>query len=277
VQPIKPPSWAPSAAYLYTLELDSVSLAWEYLRRNARYCSDFGCAIFNSQEGQLPHSWGLQHWEDPRIDARFADPQWLSAARSEILLERDCAGQATIPFDIWKIPGRKTLWHCGDHLRLTSRGGNEVLHRVRWAKDLSQGDPCRVSVASGPGFTVRARVAQGLLRSLERDVQKTCPDRNERPTLRALTHMQIFQALDGEAAGASQREIALRLFALSRDFNWDADSRWRTRIRYLLKCGRARSARGYRTMAGVGKPAGSTPLAKSADPGVNAKPPRASK
>jgi hypothetical protein len=248
VQLIKPPSWGPFAAYLYTLKLDNVSLAWEYLRRNARYCSDFGCAISNSQESQLPHSWGLQHWEDPRIDARFADPHWLSAARSEILLERDCAGQATIPFDIWKIPGQKTLWHCGDHLRLTSRRGNEVLHRVRWTEDLTQGDPCRVSFAAGPGFTVRARVAQRFLRSLDR-THKPPSHGNRRPSLRALTHMQILQALDGEASGASQREIAQHLFGLSRDFNWDADSRWRTRIRYLLKCGRARSNRGYQTMA----------------------------
>jgi hypothetical protein len=280
METIKPPSWGPPAAYLYTQRLDNVSLAWEYLRRNAHYCSDFGCALSNPEQDHLPDSWGLQYWEDPRIDARFADPHWLSAASAEIFLEQDCAGQATTTFDIWKIPGQKTLWHCGDHLRLTSRRGNEVIHRVRWAKDLSQGDPCRVSVATGPGFTVRTRIAHGLLRSLERDVHELPLRGNQRPSLRALTHMQIFQALDGEAAGASQREIAVRLLGLSRDFNWDSDSRWRTRIRYLLKCGRARSTRGYRTMAGVGTPAkrpGSASVADSADPGVNAPPPPAAK
>jgi hypothetical protein len=261
MQSIKPPSWGSPAAYLYTLKLDNLSLAWEYLRRNARYCSDFCCAMAGPQQSHPPHSWGLQHWEDPRIDARFADPHWLSAASSEIFLEQDCAGQATTEFDLWKIPGKKTLWHCGDHLRLTSRRGNEVLYRVRWTEDLSQGDPCRVSVATGPGFTVRARLAQRFLRSLDRDVHEPPPHGKLRPSLRALTHMQVLQALDGEAAGASQREIAQRLFGLSRYFNWDADSRWRTRIRYLLKCGRARSTRGYRAMANVGtlaKPGEST-------------------
>jgi hypothetical protein len=246
---IQPPPWGPTAAYLYTLKLDDVSLAWEYLRRNIQYCGEFSSATFNLEYRERPHRWGLQHWEDPRIDARSADPQWLSAS-SEILLDQDRAGESTSAFNLWKIPGQKTLWHCGDQLRLTSRRSNQVLHRVRWTADLGEGDPCRVSVAAGRGFTVRARIAQDFLRSLDRDLHKPFPDNNRRPSLRALTHMQVLQALDGQAAGASQREIACRLFGLSSDFNWDADSRWRTRIRYLLKCGRARTISGYRAIAG---------------------------
>ncbi len=253
---IQPPSWGPTAAYLYTLKLDNVSLAWEYLRRNADYCRDFSSAILNVDDRQ-PHRWGLRHWEDPRIDARSADPHWLSAS-SEILLVRDRENESTVAFNLWKIPGHKTLWHCGDKLRLTSRRSNQVLHRVRWMADLGEGDPCRVSVAAGRGFTVRAKIAQGFIRSLDRDQHNSASDESQRPSLRALTHMQILQALDGEVAGASQREIAQRLFGLSRDFNWDADSRWRTRIRYLLKCGRVRTTGGYRAMTSAGNNRGPT-------------------
>lgn len=33
--------WHPTAAYLYLLGLDDVSLAWEYLRRNPQYRRDW--------------------------------------------------------------------------------------------------------------------------------------------------------------------------------------------------------------------------------------------
>lgn len=250
---IEPPSWAPTAAYYYTLHLDEVSLAWEYLRRNARYCADFSRAISNLEGSGRPHRWGLEHWEDPRIDARITDPHW-SSSRSEILLEKDRESESTFEFSIWKIPGRKTVWHCGDQLRLTSRRVNEVLHRVRWKEDLCDGDPCRVSVVPGRGFTVRARIVQMFLRSLDLDPHDPFPDDNERPSLHALTHMQVLQALDAEAAGASQREIAERLFGFLRDFDWDADSRWRARVRYLLKCGQARTSGGYRRMVAAASP-----------------------
>jgi hypothetical protein len=32
--------------------------------------------------------------------------------------------------------------------------------------------------------------------------------------------------------------------------NWSPDSRWRARVRYLVKCGRARCEEGYRRIVG---------------------------
>jgi hypothetical protein len=248
---IEPPSWGPPVAYLYTLKLDDLSLAWEYLRRNPQYRSEFDCTIRHHKLNLLPTSWGLLQWEDPREDARSVEPAWLSVANTEIVLIQGDAGKKAPSFDPWKIPGRKTLHHHGEYVRLTARRGSEVLYRVRWPEKLNRSDPVSVSVAGGLGFTVRARAAQRFLRLLEQGPHGAFTEPVERPSMSALTHMHVLQALDGEVAGASHREIARRLFALSSGFSWDSDSRWRARVRYLIRCGRARTAHGYRRMAGL--------------------------
>ena len=249
MESIEPPSWGPPVAYLYTLKLDACSLAWEYLRRNPSYRSDFSCAMRHPKRDLLPKAWGLARWEDPREDARFLEPAWLGLPHSAITLVPSDPRHTDRLFDFWSIPGRKSLRQDGAYLTLTTRRGSEVLHRVRWPEDLSQGHPLGVSMSAGRGLTVRNRTARDFLRSLDRDPRAGCP---ERPSSHALTHMQILHALDGEATGASQRDIARRLFGSSAISGWDADSRWRARVRYLLRCGRVRCAHGYRQMAGLG-------------------------
>lgn len=48
--------WQATAAYLYTLALPPAGLAWEYLRRNARYRDDWRARSLSDAVGQL---WGL--------------------------------------------------------------------------------------------------------------------------------------------------------------------------------------------------------------------------
>lgn len=48
--------WRPTAAYLYVLHLDSIALAWEYLRRNSNYRRDW------EQFGQWHPAWGARNW-----------------------------------------------------------------------------------------------------------------------------------------------------------------------------------------------------------------------
>lgn len=49
-------AWRAAAAYLYTLDLDSSELAWEYLRRDPQYQSDWTSAAARA----APERWGLQ-------------------------------------------------------------------------------------------------------------------------------------------------------------------------------------------------------------------------
>jgi hypothetical protein len=64
--------WVPSAAYLYTLWLDHVLLAWEYLLRNPDYRREFSCETALRQQ-RSPVCWGLKEWEDPDQDSRAVD------------------------------------------------------------------------------------------------------------------------------------------------------------------------------------------------------------
>jgi hypothetical protein len=52
--------WRPSAAYLYILHLDSIALAWEYLRRNADYRREWD-ESGKQHPARDARNWGL-HW-----------------------------------------------------------------------------------------------------------------------------------------------------------------------------------------------------------------------
>lgn len=49
-------AWQPSAAYLYVLHLKGPGLAWEFLRRNPHYHTDWSRAVHGT--GDVAH-WGL--------------------------------------------------------------------------------------------------------------------------------------------------------------------------------------------------------------------------
>lgn len=48
--------WRPAAAYLYVLHLDSIALAWEYLRRNSDYRRDW------EEFGQRHPAFDARNW-----------------------------------------------------------------------------------------------------------------------------------------------------------------------------------------------------------------------
>ncbi|MCE1250849.1 MAG: hypothetical protein LWW82_08975, partial [Comamonadaceae bacterium] len=66
--------WYPTAAYLYVLGLDTLALAWEYLRRHPDYRLDW---LRRARRSDAGHRWGLRLLEDPALDARDAHPAWL--------------------------------------------------------------------------------------------------------------------------------------------------------------------------------------------------------
>ncbi len=71
--------WQPSAAYLYILHLDSIALAWEYLRRNRCYCREW--EEFGRQHpAHDARNWGLQFRRGSF--ARFARRAALLGAHS---------------------------------------------------------------------------------------------------------------------------------------------------------------------------------------------------
>jgi hypothetical protein len=99
-------SRVPSAAYRYTLWLDRVLLAWEYLRRNSDYRREFCCEAWILQQ-RSPACWGLKGRKDLDHDSRAVDPLWQFPAATEVLLVPERAGGKARTFDVWKIPGRQ--------------------------------------------------------------------------------------------------------------------------------------------------------------------------
>lgn len=73
---------------------------------------------------------------------------------------------------------------------------------------------------------------------------------NSALTRSALVHRATLQALDGAAAGASQRDIAIAIWGgrwvLER---WSSDGELRARVRYFLRRGHALVEGGYRKLA----------------------------
>src|SRR5580700_6534068 len=133
MQSVDGASWSSPAAYLYTLQLDAFSLAWEYLRRSPDYKQEFH-RFLTGGEGVRPEHWALRDWEDPKRDARELEPSWLpyqTALRVVRMPE-----SASLPrFGFWTMPGTKALWHDVKHVGLTARVAGKV-YRVNLSSDL---------------------------------------------------------------------------------------------------------------------------------------------
>ena len=90
--------WYPTAAYLYVLHLDSLALAWEYLRRHPDYRLDWLRHRRRPQAAQeAAQRWGLRLLEDPALDARDAHPAWFPDHDGVIQLYPDDAPPPVAP------------------------------------------------------------------------------------------------------------------------------------------------------------------------------------
>jgi hypothetical protein len=221
--------WRPSAAYLYILHLDGPALAWEYLRRNRDYQRDW------QQRASFPiaQRWGLRYVEDPRLDARCAEPLWQHDPDALIRLTADPT-HASNGFTVWSMPGHKRLFYDGQFLRLTHTVGH---HHTRLALDSSVCDGQAVAYVIGADPRAAAR-----WQAIERYRQRLSASQSRgntaipRPDRTALLHMRSLQALDGAMAGASHRTIATVLYGADAiESRWDSDSELRSHVRYLLR------------------------------------------
>ena len=233
-------SWYPTAAYLYVLHLDSLALAWEYLRRHPDYRLDWLRHRRRSQAAQdAAHRWGLRLLEDPALDARDAHPAWQPGHAAVVQLYPDADPPVdTESFAFWRIPGHKQLLHDGKGLALTARSPG---HCLRFALAPGLEDGMAVAYAHRGG-------AVAPTRNQPPDVGLAVA--KPRPTSAALLELHTLQALDATLAGASLRDVAEGLFgadAVAAD--WHADGDLRARVRRLVRRGDALMRGGYRRLA----------------------------
>lgn len=232
-------SWQPSAAYLYVLHLDAPGIAWEFLRRNPQYRNAW-------QGADQDTHWGLSFTEDPALDARQARPVWCIGQRPVVRLIPHIDPDAQ-SFDLWAIPGRKSLTHEGQHLWLQGTSGRELV-RLTLSPDMRNGEPFAYALPAGAQtkqYRFTLETALGLLQGKRANTATAL----NRPPRSATIHMRALQALDGTLAGATQRDIAVALFGNERvDEQWSPDSELRAQVRYLVQRGRELMEGGYRDL-----------------------------
>jgi len=230
--------WYPTAAYLYVLWLDTLALAWEYLRRNPDYRLDWLRRHRRPQAAQdAALRWGLRLLEDPALDARDAHPAWLPGHAAVVQLYPDADPPPNAAaFAFWNLPGHKQLLHDGKGLALIARSPGRC-SRFALAPGLEDGMAVAYAHRGGaaaPGPTRSATLAAA----------------RPRPTPAALLELHTLQALDATLAAASLREVAEGLFgtdAVAAD--WHADGDLRARVRRLVRRGDALMRGGYRRLA----------------------------
>ena len=249
--------WTCSAAYVYALRLDPACRAWEYLRRNPRYVRDWERYRRRASHG-IAARWGLETLVDPRLDARQVSPVWVIAAPSPVMLVREETGpprkRETVEerFSLWRLAGRKILFEAEDGIRLaTYSSGRDV--GLRLGDYLCDGDRFAYQIPA----VADERAAWSAVKSF-RGLNVGCgsgKDALRRPGRADLFHVRALQVLDGLAAGASQREIAVTLVGVAAVARgWLPDGALRAQVRYLIRRARALMAGEYRTLIDPDRP-----------------------
>lgn len=239
--------WHPSAAYLYVLHLDGPALAWEYLRRDQDYRRDW---LRHRRHPDAAHRWGLRLLEDPSLDARDAHPAWFPDHDTVVQLYPDVDPSFdALPFEFWRILGRKQLVHDGRRLVLLARLPGCYL-RLALAPTLGDGMAYVHAFRAFPSLGPRYRAFAGELDKLTAARSGATATAMRRPSQTMLLELHTLQALDGTLAGASLRTVADVLYgpdAVAVD--WHTDGDLRARVRRLVQRGRKLMRGGYRRLA----------------------------
>lgn len=201
---------------------------------------------------------GCRVAEDPQLDARQAYPLWTAAADALLHVRAAFAHDSTasLAFDLWKIPGRKSLSHAGLQLSLTAEHGPNRL-RASLSTALEDGTAYGLTVPLDAHLRTRMTGYQAQANA----IQGQWPPVTARKVTRAsLLHLHALQALDALQAGAHHRDIAGVLFGLETvRKRWTADSELRAQVRHLLTRAEGLMRGGYLALAGVRQPHTSTP------------------
>ena len=196
-------------------------------------------------------SGGCDFLEDPSRDARDADPVWL-ADPDPLTAVGPAADDEAAAFSLWAIPGRKSLVHDGKRLLLRTTLGRRVV-RLALDLNLTEGRAFAYAVPAGRRLATKRKAVALIDAALTGEAEALS---GESVTRTDLVHMRAIQALDAQAYGASERDLALLLFP-GRDTESFNDSALRAQVRYLLRHGRAFRDGRYRELlrADVSKPA----------------------
>ena len=248
--------WGCSAAYSYALYLPPSLRAWEYLRRNPRYLGNWRRRRSGSS---IAGRWGLAALIDPRVDAREASPIWTVGALPPVTLVRDemrrVQERANVleRFSLWRLSGRKSLFEDGRGIQLVVRVRSRAVE-MRISAHLGEGDEFAYQIPAASDHRAAWADITGLRARIPGSGSVREQPPLERPARADLFHARALQVLDGLAAGASQRELAIALFGNAAvERGWQPDGALRAQVRYLIGRARALMAGEYRSLITAGR------------------------
>jgi hypothetical protein len=241
--------WRDAGAYAYQNDLPLAGVAWEFLRRNASYQTEFAATMASAASSVVAASapspdWGLSAFADPQLPADRQPVFWRPEVcpRTIILSAAPIAGAAALTFDPAAWPGQVERHDGSDGVHLLLRFSAEE-HRLWAPGPLAVGQQLAVAQPLDRDLAICAEAASRFFRRLSK------PDAPPiRPELRPLIRRAslMLRALDARAAGASQRLIAEVVLGVrcAGPRIWE-ESAARAMIARLLRCGSALKAGGY--------------------------------
>lgn len=237
--------WHMTPFYAYTLGLDGPGCAWEWLRRNPDYVEDYrrercsqkrrtAAAKLGRRPRDCAERWGLLIMEDPCLRAPEALALWRADAVSGVLRAgtRPTPGPSHRAFNFWTEPGRKAIaiGSTGAQLIIETRANT---HRLLFEEpdDLTAEIPLELHLDA---FEDSENQLETMRRFL---LERRRPRRRKLSAHpHALKTMQMLQAIDGRAEGASYREIAEVIFgAAAANDDWHDRGLLKARTRYLIR------------------------------------------
>jgi hypothetical protein len=260
------PDWTNDNEYLWTDALSRREWAWEFLRRNPEFRSDWQMAqmeygIFGYDAGTTTmvclerepslFKWGCLYTASPDYDARMGVVFWSPDLCTSVLRVRAfpvIENVPATPFSLDDLTCPSVLLELPEgpqHLLFTE--GGRTLQLVIDGADAMR--PMRLMVDGAPD----RKLAAPQLRALQcfqglRLSGHLHPSYIQREPL-SLYRRLVLRALDGDLAGASQQDIARHVLSDYSDDKWRTPERpLRERIRRALRRGHALMHRGYRDL-----------------------------
>jgi hypothetical protein len=171
----------------------------------------------------------------------------MRAPSTHLKLTGDHALAATVAFSLWKMPGYKMLLHDGAGVLLSAQINHQIV-RLTLDRTVEEARPFAFSLSARPDVRAACPAIKTVLALFASSMPFRSPAK-ARPNRQFMLHMRALQALDGEAAGASHREIAEVIFGAQDIFErWSTNSELRAQIRYLLRRGHPLVSSGYRQL-----------------------------
>jgi hypothetical protein len=240
--------WRDPENYRWMTSLPRTAWAWEFLRRNPNYGSDYASHLAGHPTDNEPDHlsalpWGLLRFENPMIDARAASVFWQMKACRDVLplaAAKMRPGTAVETLDLSKLQCRTEVYDFGVEDRqevLLTQDGRSLQLTVFGAIPLEQALLLTPALPEARYSKARLLGVKRLADAVKHGWLRPSLYRRERQSARL---SRVVQALDGWLAKAPQREIAAALFSKERvEKDWsDPRNHLRDHVRRAVAYGR---------------------------------------